>query len=66
MLRRIAVAFAVCAAAGVISSGPAMAADPGDDRPGKYVITAVNQLDSDRLPTCYRDLYATPSATICH
>lgn len=66
MLRRIAVAVTVCAAAGVISSGPAMAADQDDDRPGKYIITAVNQLDSDRLPTCHYDLFATPSATICH
>ncbi|MFH8403570.1 hypothetical protein ACH4FX_02185 [Streptomyces sp. NPDC018019] len=36
------------------------------DRDGRYVITAVNKIDSDRLPTCYRDLYATPSSSICH
>ncbi|MFH8346191.1 hypothetical protein [Streptomyces sp. NPDC018045] len=36
------------------------------DRDGRYVITAVNKTDSDRLPTCYRDLYATPSSSICH
>ncbi|MFH8749018.1 hypothetical protein ACH4GK_11060 [Streptomyces rimosus] len=36
------------------------------DRNGRYVITAVNKIGSDRLPTCYRDLYATPASSICH
>ncbi|GCD37084.1 hypothetical protein OEIGOIKO_04867 [Streptomyces chrestomyceticus JCM 4735] len=36
------------------------------DRNGRYVITAVNKTDTDRLPTCYRDLYATPASSICH
>ncbi|MEU2790086.1 hypothetical protein [Streptomyces sp. NPDC007100] len=36
------------------------------DRDGRYVITAVNKVGTDRLPTCYRDLYATPASSICH
>ncbi|OKH97760.1 hypothetical protein A6A06_31800 [Streptomyces sp. CB02923] len=36
------------------------------DRNGKYVISAVNKTGTDRLPTCYRDLYATPASSICH
>ncbi|MFD4629316.1 hypothetical protein ACFVYR_07680 [Streptomyces sp. NPDC058284] len=47
------------------SVAPAFVNDGHLHRP-KYVITPVGSEDlQGRLPTCYRDFYATPSAKIC-
>ncbi|WP_199896915.1 hypothetical protein [Streptomyces niger] len=62
---RTALAAAALAAASLVGSAGLAAAAPAHD-PGNFVITPVNQLADGNIPPCYQDLYATPSATICH
>ncbi len=67
MRTRTALAAAVLTAlstASLLVSAGAAAAAPTDDRP-KYVLTMANMLEGEHTPPCYRDLWATPAATIC-
>ncbi|MEU4796813.1 hypothetical protein [Streptomyces sp. NPDC023327] len=71
MRARTALAALALAATSLLGGAATAAADAGpgypqerQDRP-KYVVSAVNSLGERDLPPCYRDLYATPSATIC-
>ncbi|MEU1018944.1 MULTISPECIES: hypothetical protein [unclassified Streptomyces] len=69
MRARTALAALALAATSLLGGAATAVADAGypqerQDRP-KYVVSAVNSLGERDLPPCYRDLYATPSATIC-